>query len=230
MTTHTSSDSDGVAAVRAAVPADTPGSASLPDAIGLTDDAFPDRDSWNQFGRALGRASSSQLWLLGDWMLLGAARWSATLDDAARVTKLCPSRLLNARSVASKFDRSRRRESLTFDHHLEVASLDPDRADRLLDRAEAEELSVRALRELAGPQRPIPALDQRTEILAGLLRDAVSERKRLASIPGADLVRIAHEKYVSALEALAGQSLAPAPAPDDDRASPEDLKGRPVQH
>jgi hypothetical protein len=56
--------------------------------------------------------------------------------------------LMNAASVCRSFETSRRREALTFTHHLEVAALPPKEADMLLDKAEAESLPPQMLRDL----------------------------------------------------------------------------------
>jgi hypothetical protein len=74
--------------------------------------------------------------------------------------------LKNAGSVARAITRSRRRDLLSFAHHVEVAPLPPPQGDDLLDRAERERLSVRALRKLvraaqgggkAVPESPPPS-------------------------------------------------------------------------
>jgi hypothetical protein len=54
---------------------------------------------------------------------------------------------MNMTYVASRFEASRRRKSLSFSHHAELAALDRESQDRWLDRAVAERLSVRCLRE-----------------------------------------------------------------------------------
>lgn len=226
MTPATSPERVAGAAVCAAAVPPAPEAPAIADLLGLSFETFPDRDSWEQIGRYLSRASSSHHWLLGDWVLAGERQWSDAPEALAELTGLDPQTIRGARYVCQRFERVRRRTTLSFAHHREVASLDAERADRLLDRAEAERLSVRALRELAGPNRPVPALDLQTEIVAGLIRDAHSERKRLASLPGADRARVAHQQYFSELEVLAGAQLGEASAAaDDDRATAEDLKG-----
>ena len=48
--------------------------------------------------------------------------------------------------VAGRYEPSRRRESLSFSHHAELAALSPADQELWLDRSEAGQLSVRALR------------------------------------------------------------------------------------
>jgi hypothetical protein len=113
---------------------------------------------WQQIGLFLGRAERSIYWLIGDWWSAGE-RWNRqrvrlVRDDPAwygpsyRVCQDCA-------WVAGAYNPSRRREGLTFQHHREVAALQEQEADRLLDIAEAEGLSTRQLRVVARRARPI---------------------------------------------------------------------------
>ena len=54
-----------------------------------------------------------------------------------------------AARVARDFETLRRRDLLSFQHHLEVAALPPDEAEALLDWCE-ETLKPRSTRELRG--------------------------------------------------------------------------------
>jgi hypothetical protein len=53
---------------------------------------------------------------------------------------------MNMAYVTSRFEPARRRESLSFSHHAELAALCREEQDRWLERATLERLSVRALR------------------------------------------------------------------------------------
>lgn len=52
-----------------------------------------------------------------------------------------------AQWVASRIENVRRRTSLPWSHHKEVAALEPEEQDRLLDQAELGEWSRHQLRE-----------------------------------------------------------------------------------
>ena len=54
---------------------------------------------------------------------------------------------INNGSVCNRVEASRRRESLSYSHHAEVAYLDPEDQDKFLQLAIDEGLSVRKLRE-----------------------------------------------------------------------------------
>lgn len=94
---------------------------------------------WRQAGELLGKVERSVTWWLGDWWAFGEARygqrkavveadgWEGPGYQACR----------DAASVCGKFDQlSRRRDSLSFNHHREVAALSSLEADALLDWAE----------------------------------------------------------------------------------------------
>ena len=106
-------------------------------------------EQWKRIGIALGKVERSVYWLIGDWWAAGDAwdrkRVHLVRDDPTwegpsyRVCQDCA-------WVAKAHELSRRRESLSFQHHREVAALKPIEADRLLDVAEAQALSTRQLR------------------------------------------------------------------------------------
>jgi hypothetical protein len=56
-------------------------------------------------------------------------------------------------SVCRAFETSRRHEVLSFTHHQEVASLPPEQADDLLDRAERDGWTVKDIRAEASAFR-----------------------------------------------------------------------------
>src|SRR5690606_4701335 len=61
--------------------------------------------------------------------------------------------------VANAVKFSLRKENLTWSHHIEIASLEPEEQAAWLNRAEVERWSVRRLREeIKGPQIRAPAL------------------------------------------------------------------------
>jgi hypothetical protein len=101
---------------------------------------------WIQQGRRLGALGRAGNWWLGDWVRYGNARYGERYETAARVTGYEVQSLMNMAYVASRFEISRRRETLSWSHHAEVAALPPADQDEWLDRAERERLSVLALR------------------------------------------------------------------------------------
>jgi hypothetical protein len=108
---------------------------------------------WSQSGRRLGIIGRATGWWIGDWVSYGNARFGERYVRAARITGYDVQTLMNMVYVASRFDASRRRQNLSWSHHAEVAALDRDDQDYWLERAEAERLSVRCLREEVRRQR-----------------------------------------------------------------------------
>jgi N6-adenosine-specific RNA methylase IME4 len=96
-------------------------------------------EEWLAAGEVLGKFERSVQWWLGDWWVYGEHRYG---DRTAIVTapewvgpslKTCK----NVGSVCRAFERSRRRDLLSFSHHAEVAGLDAADADAKLDQAVA---------------------------------------------------------------------------------------------
>ena len=101
---------------------------------------------WVEQGRCLGAIGRGSGWWIGDWVRYGSARYGGRYAAASQVTGYDTQSLMNMAYVASRFEASRRRPGLSFSHHAEVAGLDPEDQELWLDRAEAGNFSVRALR------------------------------------------------------------------------------------
>src|SRR5690606_10905108 len=69
------------------------------------------------------------------WWLYGERRYGEACSQAAEVGYATQT-LYNAASIASRIEISRRRENLSFSHHAEVAYLERDEQETLLDKAE----------------------------------------------------------------------------------------------
>jgi hypothetical protein len=104
-------------------------------------------DQWVEMGRSLCEGQRVVNWWIGDWWAAGSHRYGERAAAAAEgIFGKEFQTLRNTASVCRSFETSRRRDTLTFSHHAEVAALPPDRADKLLERAEQERLSTRDLR------------------------------------------------------------------------------------
>jgi hypothetical protein len=102
---------------------------------------------WLESGRKLGLLGRNVPWWIGDWLRYGNHAYGERYARAARITGYDSQTLMNMVYVASHFPPTRRRGSLSWSHHAEVAALDPKEQDTWLDHAEAERLSVRCLRQ-----------------------------------------------------------------------------------
>lgn len=119
------------------------------------------RHEWLVIGKRLGGISRCSQWWLGDWVRYGAEKWGEKYTQAAKITGYDPRSLANMASIAAAFDSSRRRDDLTWSHHVAVAALPEEEQEAWLSRAAAESLSVADLRtELrASPKRSKSAAD-----------------------------------------------------------------------
>jgi len=102
---------------------------------------------WVVQGRKLGVMGRSAAWWIGDWLRYGNLEYGEKYMRAARITGYDVQSLMNMVYVASHFDASRRRETLSWSHHSEVAALPREQQERWLDRASDRTLAVRCLRD-----------------------------------------------------------------------------------
>lgn len=103
-------------------------------------------DNWLIIGEQLSAISSSSRWCLGDWLFYGEKAYSGRYREAIEQTSLDYQTLRNYAWVARRFVMSRRRDTLTFAHHAEVAALSEPEQDFWLRKAEDLEWSRNRLR------------------------------------------------------------------------------------
>lgn len=106
-----------------------------------------DLAEWIGYGKRFGSLGRACGWWMGDWLNFGSAAYGQKYSRAARISKYEVQTLMNMAYVASRFDPSRRRESVSWSHHAELAPLLAEDQDRWLDRVEADRLTVRDLRQ-----------------------------------------------------------------------------------
>ncbi|APU21378.1 LmbU family transcriptional regulator [Actinoalloteichus sp. GBA129-24] len=103
-------------------------------------------DKWVGIGSYLSNAISASTWCLGDWLVYGEESFSGRYRDATEFTSLDYQTLRNHAWVARRFPISRRRETLSFTHHAEVASLSEPEQDFWLRKADECGWSAKRLR------------------------------------------------------------------------------------
>jgi hypothetical protein len=141
---------------------------------------------WVGYGRRIGVTGRSAGWWIGDWLRYGNARFGERYVRAARTTGYDVQTLTNMVYVASRFAIARRRESLSWSHHAELAALDPEQQEHWLAFAAAEHLSVRDLRtELRNSRVLRPAEKAEDERKQGRERRCVGKRERAGEIDAA---------------------------------------------
>ncbi|MFC7830961.1 LmbU family transcriptional regulator [Streptomyces sp. NPDC057375] len=101
---------------------------------------------WEQAGRQLAGIIESSCWWLGDWLVYGKDNYVDRYQRGIRAAGLKYQTLRNYAWVSRRFEVSRRRARLTFQHHLEIASLPFDQQEQWLDRAEELKWTTKQLR------------------------------------------------------------------------------------
>lgn len=91
---------------------------------------------WHQIGLQIFVVANSCAWWVGDWLAYGEDSFGDRYKQAITDTSLDYQTLRNYVWVAKNFTMSRRRDSLSFGHHAEVAALTEVEQDEWLTRAE----------------------------------------------------------------------------------------------
>lgn len=103
-------------------------------------------EGWLAIGTQLSGLASSSAWCLGDWLSYGEKTFSGRYREAIEQTSLDYQTLRNYAWVAKRFPMSRRRDTLSFGHHTEVAALPDPEQDYWLRKAEELSWSCKELR------------------------------------------------------------------------------------
>jgi hypothetical protein len=103
-------------------------------------------EAWLGVGAQLAAVAGSSAWCLGDWLIYGQAAYGGRYRDAVERTGLDYQTLRNYAWVAGRFELSRRRDTLSFGHHAEVAALPGPEQDFWLRKAEEFRWSTMRLR------------------------------------------------------------------------------------
>jgi hypothetical protein len=112
-------------------------------------------EEWRAIGERLLRTQNAAQWALADWLFEGEWRYGRQYEEALEMTGLPYGTLANLKWLAGRIDISRRRETLTLTHHVEVAPLPPVDQEVWLEKAEANGWSTRRLREeIAATREP----------------------------------------------------------------------------
>jgi 5,6-dimethylbenzimidazole synthase len=121
-------------------------------------------EAWLEIGSQLMALASSAAWCLGDWLIFGQKMYKGRYREAVAQTGLDYQTLRNYAWVARRFELPRRRDSLSFGHHAEVASLPEHEQDFWLRKAEKFRWSTSQLRHqvrisLRERRKGVPAVE-----------------------------------------------------------------------
>jgi hypothetical protein len=103
-------------------------------------------EAWLGVGAQLSAVATSSAWCLGDWLIYGRAAYGSRYREAIGRTGLDYQTLRNYAWVAGRFELSRRRDTLSFGHHAELAALPGAEQDFWLRKAEEFGWSTTRLR------------------------------------------------------------------------------------
>ena len=168
---------------------------------------------WKALGNKIGMYSSATAWWLGDWLAFGQKRYGGRYREGVAVTGLTYQTLRNYCVVARRFDVSRRRDTLTFQHHAEVCALTDEDQDFWLDLAAEMKWSKAELR-----RRVRASADQeRREAVNGTLRLVVEPHREERWREAARQNDTTLEQWIiDAVDAAASESLDPRTDESDD--------------
>lgn len=158
-------------------------------ALILTDPEMP-YEQFAAVGRWVGVFNRACSWWIGDWLVFGEGTYPDRLAQAASETGLAEQTLLNRVYVAKHVPPSRRRPTLSFSAHAEVAPLGAREQKRWLDRAEAHGWSraeLRAQMKAARVDAKPMDLDE-DEVQTATLIEAARSLVRNAEIAGENVI------------------------------------------
>jgi hypothetical protein len=145
-------------------------------------------DSWERLGRSLMGMANASAWHLGDWLIFGQDRYDDRYREGVERAGLDYQTLRNYAWVARRFEQSRRRAGLSFQHHAEVASFPPPQQDMWLNRAERLGWSRNELRRRLREEARLGPSDSRTIVPSfEVPRDCLESWARAADSSGARL-------------------------------------------
>ncbi len=103
-------------------------------------------ESWTRIGMQVGTLADASAWWIGDWLIYGQKTYPDRYRSAIAATGFGYQTLRNYAWVASRFPLYRRRDSLSFGHHAELASLAEEEQELWLTRASSARWSRNELR------------------------------------------------------------------------------------
>jgi hypothetical protein len=137
-----------------------PRRAVRPTATGICFDPLLPFESWSAIGARIAGHANASAWWLGDWITFGRMKYGRRYTEAISRTGLDYQTLRNYACVARRFEPSRRRPDLSFQHHAELAALPDALQDRWLAQAAAGHWSKAELRRrVRASLAPVAACD-----------------------------------------------------------------------
>ena len=134
-------------------------------------------ETWQTTGKTLFETLSDRSWQVADWLSAGIDAWGiVATSHAAEISGFNRGKISNYKTVSKAFTEFRRRNTLSFSHHLEVARLPEAEQDRLLDAAESGKWTRGQLREAVREVTGEIEADRLRARLAELEHELAAER------------------------------------------------------
>jgi hypothetical protein len=111
-------------------------------------------ESWKALGAKIAFYSNATSWWLGDWLVFGRMKYGRRYKEGVALTGLEYQTLRNYAVVARRFELSRRRDNLSFQHHAELCSLPDDDQEFWLDVSAEQHWSKTELRRRVRAHAP----------------------------------------------------------------------------
>ncbi|MEV4113152.1 LmbU family transcriptional regulator [Nonomuraea sp. NPDC049695] len=145
-------------------------------------------ESWEKVGDQLNVIADSSTWWLADWLVFGEESFPDRYRAALARTSLSYKTLRNYAWVARKIPMSRRRDTLSMQHHAEVAALPEGEQEMWLTRAARENWPLSRLRKeiqagRAGALRPQPVSVTVTVQVSSEREERWKAAAEVASVP-----------------------------------------------
>ena len=171
---------------------------------GMQFDPLTPLEGWKALGAKISFYYEATAWWLGDWLLFGQMKYGRRYKEGIALTGLDYQTLRNYAVVARRFELSRRRDNLSFQHHAEVCALADDFQDSWLDLAAASQWSKTELRRRVRAAADCPARRGPSATLRLVVEAHRDERWRQA----AQQSGIALEEWITrSLDAAAAAAL-----------------------
>lgn len=128
------------------------------------------QDEWKHVFNSLKLIEGCVQFWIGDCLKYREQKWGM-YDDVAEEIGISKESLRHYKDVAEKIESGNRLPELTYTHHLQVASLPPEKQELFLKKAVEEKLTVRELRKeiqqdkFAELQRDIPLPQDKYDVI-----------------------------------------------------------------
>jgi hypothetical protein len=170
------------------------------DGFSLTMDFGATKPEWEKAGRLLGRLGKASTFWTGDWHIAGVNAGFTRgdlYDEAERLTGLGRETLQNAVWLSKSVTPERRRTDLTPSHHKEVAALDPQQQEKMLEQAATNHWTKRELHDHVQGKLPVSTIPAEPHVVR-LARELFDWVQKARDIPlFADVVAAADKLATS---------------------------------